>query len=676
MLPSDVTRIVTIGDPRVAPDGAAIAYVVTWADAPANEYRSRIWLTSVPAGGPGAPATSGTGRDGLPRWSPDGTALAFVSHRSGGPGSRLNVIRLGGGEPAEIVPWPDDIDDVAWSPDGRWLAFGARRRESDDDVGDRDKDRPARRITRLNYRYDNIGWTCDRPRRLYVVPADGTAAPRAVGAAVDTDESDTGLTWSPDGEWLAFSAARDEDWDLQPFADLFVVSAHLEGAEPVRLTRAHSDGGWAYSQPSWSPDGRQLAFVLRHSRRFPFVSQIGVIDVEGGARVAGEPRLITTGLDRSCAPALSSPREPVWEAGHVWFQVADGPRLSLWRADPAGGSAPELVVGGDRAITSFDARAGVVAFSASTRTVPSELYALEAAGPGERQLTHVAGPLTTTVRMASAERFVAQSTGGAEVEAWVMRPDGFEPSRRYPALLNVHGGPFSTYGAGFLDEFQYQAGAGYVVVFCNPRGSDGYGQAWGDAIRGPKCAEAPGSGWGSVDYDDVMAVVDEAVRRFDFIDPARLGVLGGSYGGFMASWIIGHNDRFAAACSERAVNNQLTMVGTSDIGYAFQAGYVGASHLDAPEIYVATSPLTYVEHMRTPLLIIHSDNDLRCPPEQAEQLFVALRSLRRDVELVRFPGEGHEMSRSGAPRHRVQRGEIILEFFDRHLRPGESPRPA
>src|SRR5581483_6102445 len=182
------------------------------------------------------------------------------------------------------------------------------------------------------------------------------------------------------------------------------------------------------------------------------------------------------------------------------------------------------------------------------------------------------------------------------------------------------------------------AGAGYVVLFANPRGSDGYGQAWGDAIRGRDCADAPGHGWGSVDYDDVMAVVDEALRRFDFIDPARLGVLGGSYGSFLTSWIVGHTDRFAAACSERAVNNQLSMVGTSDIGFAFQAGYVGVSHLEAPEVYVRTSPITYVEQMHTPLLIIHSDNDLRCPAEQAEQLFVALRSLRRDVELVRFPG--------------------------------------
>ena len=192
-------------------------------------------------------------------------------------------------------------------------------------------------------------------------------------------------------------------------------------------------------------------------------------------------------------------------------------------------------------------------------------------------------------------------------------------------------------------------------------------RAWGDAIRGPKCAENPGTGWGGVDYDDVIAVVDEALRRFAFIDPERLGVLGGSYGGFLTSWIVGHTDRFAAACSERAVNNQLTMVATSDFGYIFQGSYVGASHIEAPSEYVRMSPITYVNNIRTPLLILHSDGDLRCPIEQAEQLFVALRMLGRDVEFVRFPGEGHEMSRSGAPNHRIERAEIILEFFDRHL---------
>jgi dipeptidyl aminopeptidase/acylaminoacyl peptidase len=234
-------------------------------------------------------------------------------------------------------------------------------------------------------------------------------------------------------------------------------------------------------------------------------------------------------------------------------------------------------------------------------------------------------------------------------------------------LLNIHGGPFSQYGSRFFDEFQLQTGAGYVVVFANPRGSSGYSEAWGRAIRGVRAEVDPGSGWGGVDYQDLMAVVDEAIARFPFIDPDRVGVLGGSYGGYMTTWMLGHSDRFVAGCSERAVNNMLTLASTSDLNVMFRTE-VGPTHLEDPDAYVRASPITYVDRIRTPLLILHSEDDLRCPISQAEELFVALRLLGRPVEFWRFPGESHELSRSGAPRHRVQRIEIILDWFDRNLR--------
>jgi dipeptidyl aminopeptidase/acylaminoacyl peptidase len=670
MLPSDIGRLVSVGDPRLSFDGSRIAYVVTSTDLDANEYRSRIWLSSADEPRGAAPLTAGLQRDRLPRWSPDGSALAFVSHRDGAPpGSELYVLRVDGGEPARIVAWPEEIDDLAWSSDGRWLAFGARRRDEARYLPDKDRDRPARHVTRLTYRLDNVGWTCDRPRALFVVPAHGTAPPRLVASDDNNEESYSGLAWSPDGRWLAFSAARTSDWDLDRFADLFIVAAHDDDGEPIRLTRGLDQGGVAFTQPSWSPDGTSIAFVLRHLRRFPFVSPIGVVRVDASGS-ASEPRSLTTELDRSCVPYLLNAREPVWDNDHLWFQVVDGMSVSLWRVDARSTDAkPELVLGGDQAITGFDTADGTVAYCASTPTMPSELFVTNRDGAAQHRVSFVSEPFTASRTLASPERFVAQSSDGVEVEARIMRPIGFEPGQRYPALLNIHGGPFAAYSAGFFDEFQYQAGAGYAVMFSNPRGSDGYGQSWGDAIRGPKCADEPGSGWGGIDHDDVMAVVDEALRRFEFIDPDRLGILGGSYGGFLTSWIVGHTDRFAAACSERAVNNQLTMVSTSDIGYWFQGDYVGVSHLEEPDEYLRMSPITYVANIHTPLLILHSDGDLRCPVEQAEQLFVALRMLGREVEFVRFPGEGHEMSRSGAPKHRVERGDIILEFFNRHLRP-------
>ena len=271
--------------------------------------------------------------------------------------------------------------------------------------------------------------------------------------------------------------------------------------------------------------------------------------------------------------------------------------------------------------------------------------------------------MSPSIEAAEPERFTATSADGSEVEAWIMRPLGFEEGRKYPTLLNVHGGPFSQYGNRFFDEFQIYTGAGYAVLYSNPRGSSGYSEEWGRAIRGPV---EGGEGWGSLDYEDVMAVTDEAVERFDFIDPERLGVLGGSYGGFMTSWVVSHTDRFKAACSERSVNNFVLEGGSGDIGWAFK-GIVGEYWFKAPEAYLQISPSTYAADITTPLLILHSQDDLRCPIGHAEDLFAILRVLRRDVELVIFPAESHNLSRSGSPAHREMRFEAILDWFERKL---------
>jgi dipeptidyl aminopeptidase/acylaminoacyl peptidase len=236
-------------------------------------------------------------------------------------------------------------------------------------------------------------------------------------------------------------------------------------------------------------------------------------------------------------------------------------------------------------------------------------------------------------------------------------------------LLNVHGGPFTQYGYTYFDEVQLQAAAGFVVVMSNPRGSSGRDTDWGQAIAGPQHPLHPGTGWGSVDVEDVLAALDEALRRFPAADSSRVGMLGGSYGGYMASWLAGHHgDRFAAFCSERAVNNLLSEEWNSDIATMFRIEH-GPTHLEAPEEYLRMSPITYVDQMTKPMLIIHSENDYRCPITQAEELFVALRMLGREVEFFRFPNEGHELTRSGSPVHRVQRAELILRFFRQHLTP-------
>jgi dipeptidyl aminopeptidase/acylaminoacyl peptidase len=641
MVPEDVYELTTVADLRLSPDGKLVAFVVTRIDREENEYRSAIWVVPADGSEPPRQLTSGAKVDAAPRFSPDGTRLAFVSNRETEK-KQLFVLPLQGGEPRRLTDLAEDAGQPVWSPDSTRLVFASRVRDPAYEEEDEKRRRP-RRFTRLRFKFDDEGWTGDRRRHLFVVPADGSTEALQLTSG---DFEDSSPSWSPDGKRIVFESSRDEDWDLQPVSHLYLVDPG--GGEPERLTSGEN----VYSVPSWSPDGRAIACRWspggfdrpRHER-------IAVVDPE-----TGEHRSLTEALDRhgDSYPPL---REPAWDGDDVVFGVEDGGNVPLYRARADGSRPPELVSGGDRWVHGWDAAGGQLVYVASTPTSLSELYR------GEERLTSFGSAFAEGRELVAPERFAATSPDGTEVEAWIMRPVGFEEGRRYPVLLNVHGGPFTQYGNKFFDEFQIYAGAGYAVLYSNPRGSSGYSEEWGRAIRGPA---DDGPGWGSVDYEDVMAVVDEALSRFEFCDPERLGVMGGSYGGYMTSWIVGHTDRFRAACSERAVNSLVSQYGSSDIGH-FLRSYVGAYLYEDVDAYLRLSPATYAERITTPLLILHSENDLRCNIEQAEQLFTTLRLLRRDVELVRFPGEGHELTRSGNPAHRVQRFELLLDWFGRKL---------
>jgi dipeptidyl aminopeptidase/acylaminoacyl peptidase len=659
MLPNDLGRLVQCAQPRLSPDGATVAFVVASVDLGGNRYRSAIWL--APTDGSRRPQrlTAGEDGDGNPCWSPDGRRLAFTSKRGDDDKQSVTLHVLPVDGPGEVVTlgtFREAVTDLAWSPDGRHIAFCTRTRDARYDKDD-PKAQPPRRITRFFSRLDSVGWTIDRPQHVYVVSADGTEPPRNLTPG---EFEHAAPAWLPSSDGLVVGGARHERRDLDYRTDLFVVG--LDGGDPEPITGRTG----TYGLPCVSPDGETVAFVgFDDPERQPQNSRIGVVATGGG-----EHRFVSEPLDRTAAP-FPGAQAPAWDGDTLLFGVEDRGNVHVYRVPADASSAPTLVVGGERCITGWSHAAGALAFTATTADRPAEVFVVR--DGHEQCLTDVTDPFVRHVAPRAPERFTAASSGGTHVDAWIYTPRGFDPTRSYPALLNVHGGPFTQYGNRFFDEAQLQAAAGYVVLLANPRGSSGREEAWGRAIVGPRVVPDPGTGWGSVDFDDLMAVVDEALRRYPFIDAERLGVLGGSYGGYMTSWIVGHTNRFKAACSERAVNNMLTEEWTSDIATAFRTE-LGVSHLDGPDEYVRISPITHVRNIETPLLIIHSEDDLRCPISQAEELFVALRLLERDVEFVRFPAESHELSRSGSPVHRVQRAEILLEFFGRHLHPaGHEP---
>jgi dipeptidyl aminopeptidase/acylaminoacyl peptidase len=655
--PDDIARLTDVSDPQLSPDGRVIVVVVTTIDLDANEYRRRIWAVPTDGSGPARPFTSGEHRDTLPRWSPDGARLAFVSHRQGeGKGSQLWLLPAGGGEPELVAGRPEEIDEVIWAPDGARLAFTARVRDEDRYRPERDKDRPARRVDVLGPRFDAIGWTIDRRKHVFVVDAAPGASPLQV---TDGPWDHTGVSWHPDGSALVTAAARHPGWDLDGATDLYLIDLDGGRAEPRRLTET----GPHHSLPAWSPDGTAIACCLSDWRVIPTHGRVARVDVATGAVT-----VLTAGYDRNCCSYLAGARAPLWDGGRLLFQADDHGNVPLLAVAAGGvGGDVEILVGGDRQVAGFDLAGGALAVVVTDPRHLPEVGIVDTPTRKVRLLTSFGAELAASVELPAPERFVARSADGTEIEAWLMRPAEAEAGSRYPTLVNIHGGPFSQYGNRFFDEFQLQAGAGYCVLYANPRGSSGYSEAFGRAIRGPKAANEPGSGWGGVDFEDLMAVVDAAIARFDCVDRQRLGVLGGSYGGYLTSWAIGHTDRFKAAVSERAVNNVLTMTFTSDIGVTFNGGYLGVSHLDDPDEYLRQSPISSVRDITTPVLILHAEEDWRCPISQAEELWVALHLLGRDVEFVRFPGEGHELTRSGAPRHRLERARMVADWFARKL---------
>jgi dipeptidyl aminopeptidase/acylaminoacyl peptidase len=657
MTSEDLNRLRFVSDPQLSPDGSQVAYVVTWVDDEDHtRYRSQLMLVPFDGSMPPRALTSGKHRDTAPRWSPDGCSLAFLSDRDGDR-SQLFVLPLNGGEARQLTRLKHGAGAPVWSPEGQRIAFSARcdvpaiaAQEGQSD----DKAKPPRVkiILRVRHKADGEGFLEAIRRHLFVLSPGHDPTQITDG---DWDDSDP--SWSPDGTQITFVSSRERDRDLSLLSDIWLVPA--SGGRARRLTKHKGQA----ALPTFAPDGRTLAY-LGHDRGWTYGARTELRAIE---LATGETRSISGAFDYDVENnALSdtrdpgAPQRPHWlaDASALLAPVSREGRVEVARFSAAGGE-PTTVVGGEREIGAFSAsRNGRrLACLVSDPAHPYEIYALED-GTDERQLSNHNGAFLDGIDVARVEPFRTTSSDGQTVHGWLMTPPGFSERRKWPVVLEVHGGPETMYGWTFMHEFQVLAARGYAVLYTNPRGSKGYGEAFTARIF---------ADWGNQDAADCTAAVDE-VSRMRWVDTSRVGVTGGSYGGFMTSWLVGHTSRFRAAVSQRGCYNFVSFYGTSDIGPWFGDYILGGPVYEREALYRERSPLTYAPAMRTPLLLMHSENDLRCPIEQAEQLFVQLRRLGQvETELIRFPEESHNLSRSGRPDRRIERLERIVGWFDRYM---------
>lgn len=652
----DLLSLTWLSDPQVSPDGSRVVWVQKTADRGADTYHAHIWMMAPDEGIP-RPFTAGEHQDSLPRWSPDGRRIAFLSDRGaagGEPGGKkpkqIYVIPADGGEARAATVGTFSPTDLAWSPDGATIAFIGKPEIPKGEKSD------VKVITRVRYKFDGEGYWDGRYKHLFTVPASGGEVRQLT--AGDFDHVDP--AWSPDGRWIAVVTNRSEEADFINVTDVWLVPAG--GGEMRRLTGSVGP----CSMPAWSPDGSRLAY-LGHDNAAMSATNMGlwIVPVQGGVPVRVAPEFDRSLVHHIITDMRAHPKVggPVWspDGRSILVLVAEGATNQLAAID-AGSGAVTVLTSGRREIygAAFDRglRRGVIAVS--DPGTPGDLWAvrLEGGALREQRLTTVNAPVLAGLELSVPEAFTYEGADGWPVEGWVMRPAGFRAGQRYPTVLQIHGGPHGAYGEAFFHEFHVLTGQGFALVYTNPRGSQGYGQRFTAATH---------HDWGGKDYEDIMRGLDAAIARHPFIDPDRLGVAGGSYGGFMTNWVVGHTDRFKAAVTMRSISNHLSQWGTSDL--AFMKGFweFPGDPWESPTWYWERSPLAYVANITTPLLILHSEMDLRCPIPEAEQLFAALKKLRREVVLVRFPNESHDLSRIGKPAHRVERLRWILTWFTDHL---------
>ncbi|MDQ4045025.1 MAG: S9 family peptidase [Chloroflexota bacterium] len=665
----DLFNIRLVSEPAIAPDDSRVVWVVTRLDRDADTYKAALWIAGL-NGSDARQFTSGQYRDTAPAWSPDGSQIAFISNRPATlpksdqneeSGKRqftqISLIAPDGGEARQLTSHSGGASSITWSPDSRRIAFvGSDEPEPDDTFTAPVTIGPVADeivVRDIRYRYDGKGLL---KRYSHIWGID--VASREAIQLTHGDVVDSAPVWSPDGRQIAFVGNQRDDRRRRAAQAIQTVS--VNGGDVGIISP--NDG--MFGAISWAPDSTKVAFLGYEDALTGFgrFTRVWTVKTDGTELTNHTADVDITFSDTGMSDlATGNATPPVWiDNNTLLASGSERGATSIYRISLGKSNAEAITADNSRVLQfALSSDGKTLVYVAGAIDQPFRLVGSTLRGKRESILYDPNEDLMSEVEIAAPIELDVAAPDGGKVQTWLLPPHGLKQDGqvKYPLVVQIHGGPHSMYGHGMFHEMQVMAGRGYGVLFCNPRGSSGYGQAFATSTRGA---------WGESDMPDVTTAVDEA-SKLDWVDSERLGVTGGSYGGYLTNWIIGHDDRFKAAVTQRCVSNFHSFVGTSDIGFDFGIyEFDGTPWKDAEKL-LRYSPISYVDHIQTPLLIIHSEQDLRCPIEQAEQLYTALRYLDREVAFVRMPEEGHELSRSGTPSRRVARLHYLIGWFDSHL---------
>ncbi len=639
----DVARLRAVSEPEISPDGKWVAYEVRSPDLKEDRNETDLWMTSWD-GKQTVRLTTSKGSETGPRWSPDGQYLAFLSSRDESAGSQVWLLPRAGGEAEKVTDLKGGVSDFDWSPDSRRLVLGGEDPEPDAVGREAGKKNPKAKpivIDRYQFKLDYYGYLGKQRSHLYLFDLESRKAePLTTG-----DYDDLLPAWSPDGKWIAFVSKRGPEPDRTDNWDLYAIEPRA-GATARQLTSntvSDNQPDWE-SRLAWSPDSRWITFIQGGPDKLIYyaVHKLAVVPVAGGP-----VRVLTPDLDRNVMSPRFTP-----DGSAILFTLEEDQAVHLARI-PAAGGAIERLVGGRRVVSAFStARDGHTAILASTPLVPEEIFAVE---PGEPRRLSNHNAWLSEVRLGAVEETKFASKDGTEIHGLLVKPPDYQPGRRYPAVLRIHGGPVGQNECSFDEEWQWIAANGYVVIGANPRGSSGRGEAFQAAIY---------ADWGHKDVEDVLAAVDDAVAR-GIVDPERLGVGGWSYGGMMTNFVIASTTRFKAATSGAGSANALTGYGTDQYIREYE------QELGKPwknlETYLKVSfPFLHADRITTPTLFLCGEDDFNVPLINSEQMYQALKSLGIATELVIYPGQYHGIRRPSYVRDRLER---YVAWYDRYANP-------